>query len=170
MNLILRALFLRWLNKLSRTSHAITAPSTLTFRALPHDLALRDHLPNFRYLSFFELGREDIFQKANMSASARSFGRLLAAQDITYLRQIRPLQKFETHSEIIGWDNKYCYFLHRIYCDNQFTTVALAKEAFIQHQQVIAPGEVFKIPSPPLHEALDKWRELQGAVRLLSSQ
>lgn len=170
MNLLFRAFLLSLLNKFRHSSHTASDTTILNSRALPHDLALRDHLPNYRYFSFYELAREDFFQKLGLHASARDFGRLVASQDITYLRQIRPLQKFHTHTQVVGWDNKYCYFLHLTYCSNQLTTVALVKEAFLRNMEVIDPSEVFGMPSPPLHEALSKWREMQGAVKELSSR
>jgi len=169
MNLLLRAFLIGLFNKLRRSSYAITDTSIINFRAMPHDLALRDHLPNYRYFSFYELAREDFFQKVGMPSSARSFGRLVASQDITYLRQIRPFEKFDTHTNIVGWDEKYCYFLHRTFCHGKLTTVALVKEAFLRQGSIVAPAEVFGLPSPAPHEALSKWREFQNAVKQLSS-
>lgn len=170
MNLVFRVFLMTLLNKINRNAASPTAPSVLTFRVMPHDLALRDHLPNFRYLSFFELGREDILQKARLTEASSFTGRLLAAQDITYLREIKPFQKFESHTEIIGWDDKYCYYLHRIYCGSTLTTVALAKEVFVQKRKVISPNEVFLTESPALDAALAQWQALQQAIRPLSEK
>lgn len=170
MNLVFRVFLMTLLNKINRNTASPTAPSVLTFRVMPHDLALRDHLPNFRYLSFFELGREDIMQKARLAETSSFTGRLLAAQDITYLREIKPFQKFESHTEIIGWDHKYCYYLHRIYCGGTLSTVALAKEAFVQKRKVISPNEIFSTESPALDAALAQWQTLQQTIRPLSEK
>lgn len=169
MNLLLRAFIISLLNRIRRNTCAITGTFIVNFRAMPHDLALRDHLPNYRYFSFYELAREDLFQKAGLHRKARDFGRLVASQDITYLRQIRPFEKFDTHTNIVGWDEKYCYFLHRTFCHGKLTTVALVKEAFLRQGSIIAPADVFGMPSPATHEALSKWREFQNAVKQLSS-
>lgn len=170
MNLVFRVFFMTLLNKIKPHMASPTAPSVLSFRVMPHDLALRDHLPNFRYLSFFELGREDILQKAGLTKASSFTGRLLAAQDITYLREIKPFQKFTSHTEIIGWDHKYCYYLHRIYCGSTLTTVALAKEVFVHKRKVINPNEVFLTESPALDVALTQWQALQQAIKPLSDK
>lgn len=169
MNLILRAFIVSLLSKMG-SKKAITDASELTFHVMPHDLSFRDHLPNFRYLSFFEIGRQHVLEQARVNRKTGYDGRLIAAQDVTYLQEVRPFQRFKCKTEIIGWDHKYCYFLHRVYSDKSLSTVALAKETFVANGKVIAPSQIFNLESPALDEALSKWRELQQAVRPLSER
>lgn len=55
MNLLIRYLILCLTFKNYTTLPKFTDTITRKYRILPHDMGFRDHVPNYRYLSFIEL-------------------------------------------------------------------------------------------------------------------
>lgn len=106
MNLIFRMLFIIFF---ARRGQPVSVQQARRdkFRVWLHDLGWRDHLPNYRVFSFMELGRFGLWHQSRLALSGRYSLRMIAAQDVVYLRPIRPFQAFEMSSEILSWDEKY---------------------------------------------------------------
>lgn len=113
MNLLLR-LFCLLLRTWLGPRRSPLQRSRLSFRVWPHDLGWRDHLPNYRFLSFLELGRFELWHASRLPFSGRYHTRMIAAQELVYLRPIRPFSTFECDTRLLGWDHKYCYCMRCI--------------------------------------------------------
>ncbi|MEK9765475.1 MAG: thioesterase family protein, partial [Thalassolituus sp.] len=117
MNLFIR-LFVRWL--LSRNQRLVPgAVSEQHYRILPHDMGWRNHLPNFRFLSFMELGRFSYWRGIRDELKQSTGMRLIAAQEMIYIRPVGFMARLKMETSLIGWDQKYVYFRHDFYVGNK---------------------------------------------------
>ena len=110
------------------------------FRVWLHDLGWRDHLPNYRVFSFMELGRFGIWHQSRLALSGRYSLRMIAAQDFVYLKPLRPFQAFTMTTDILSWDEKYIYYQHQFFCDNNLVALGLVKEIAIKSGKTVAPA------------------------------
>ena len=168
MNLLLR-LFLVLLRAWLRPRRAPSDPSRLRFRVWPHDLGWRNHLPNYRYFSFFELGRFDLWHASRLPFSGRYRMRLIAAQELVYIRQIRPFSAFDCHTRLVGWDEKYCYYLHEVRCGTTLVAAGLVKEALLLNGRVVPPQSVLQLPMQKA-PVMVQWQALQQQLKRLTDE
>lgn len=165
MNLFMRLLWVL-LRAWAGPRVAIAAPGRLAFRVWPHDLGWRDHLPNYRYCSFLELGRAQLWHGSGLALSGRYRSRLIAAQQLVYLQPLAPFQRFEVGTQLLGWDDKYCYYLQRVVCGERLMAVALVKEVCRRGGRSLSPIELLG-PAPAAATVLQRWQALQQSLREL---
>jgi YbgC/YbaW family acyl-CoA thioester hydrolase len=78
------------------------------FRVWPNDLDFNGHMNNGRYLTLLDLGRIDMMTRSNTWKKAMDAGwyPVVAAQEITYKRSLKPFQKFEIATTMHGHDGR----------------------------------------------------------------
>ena len=137
------------------------------FRVWPHDCDMNIHLTSSRYLALMDLCRVDWLL-------ALGVGRILLkkrwkfvvnAQEITYIREVKPFCRFDIKSRVLGWDEKYFYVEHRVVRKGKLHAIAHVRAACLERGQVITMGKMlndcgFSLESPPLPEAISLWRGL----------
>lgn len=134
------------------------------FRVWLHDLGWRDHLPNYRFYSFMELGRYGFWHGTRLAQSGSYAVRMIAAQDFTYLRPISPLAKFTCDTQLIGWDQKYFYFRHDFYVKDKLVGIGLVKEACLSKGKVVDPKFITGREAQG-HEIIENWQQLQQSIK-----
>ncbi len=111
MNLYLRLLLI--IIKIKRLRQCIepNGTSRLSFRVWPHDCDLNLHLTNSRYLAFMDLARIWMLAEMDILASVlkNRWRPVVHSQEITYIKPLKPFQKFSVLSYAAGWDDKYIY-------------------------------------------------------------
>jgi len=147
------------------------------FRVWLHDLGWRDHLPNYRVFSFMELGRFGIWHSSRLALSGRYSLRMIAAQDVVYLKPIRPFQAFTMTTEILNWDEKYFYYQHQFFCGDKLVAIGLVKEIGLKSGKPVSPrllltadselnGSVIKhMGNTILHPVVENWLVMQRAIK-----
>lgn len=141
MNLFIRCLRIILMARLG-AKRAFTEDFTSHFMVGLHDLGWRDHLPNYRFLSFMELGAFHFFHGARLALSGKYNSRMIAAQEVIYLQPIRPFQKIEMKTRLIGWDEKYLYFQHDFRAKGKLKAVGLVKEICLKGGKKVSPQEL----------------------------
>ena len=110
MNLYLRLLQLMLRN---RTKDRITLwDSAVTdFRVLPSDCDIFRHMTNSRYLAVMDLGRMDLLERSGFwdQLQAKGWYPVVAGQTINYRRSLKPLQKYQVKSRVVGVDDRWVY-------------------------------------------------------------
>ena len=164
MNLFLRFFWL-WIRTLS-LQHVYSDTVRQGFRVWLHDMGWRTHLPNFRFLSFMELGRFQYWQGVRSELRGPTGMRMIAAQDMTYIRPVGFLAKLEMTTCLLTWDNKYIYFRHDFYVGKTLVATGLVKEACVVKGSVKSPSEIF-CGQPPQNAAgaVEHWLQMQSALR-----
>lgn len=70
------------------------------------------HKSNSTYLIDLDISRAELLARLLAHALRQTRSRLaLAGIDISFRREIRPLQAYKTHSRILTWDKKWIYVL-----------------------------------------------------------
>lgn len=130
------------------------------FRVWLHDLGWRDHLPNYRFFSFMELGRFSFWHGTRLATAGTYKTRMIAAQEFIYLRPIAPFTKFRCDTTLEGWDHKYFYFRHNFYVKDKLVAVGLVKEACLKNNKVVSPLEILGVQEQST-EVIAAWQLLQ---------
>ncbi len=165
MNLLIR-FFLLWLFG-GQKYHSQSANIRQSYRIQPHDMGWRNHLPNFRFLSFMELGRFQFWRGIKHELKRPAGMRLIAAQDMVYIRPVGFLARLDT--TLLGWDKKYVYFRHDFYVGKKLVATGIVKEACVAKGSVLSPDDIFSGNSPQSAACIvESWQQLQAEVRSAS--
>ncbi len=169
---LLIVLFKVWLGP---KKHPLDACVT-HFRALPTDCDLNFHVTTSRYPAFMEAATIHLMGQMGI------LGRLLrrrcfpinAGINITYIRPIKPFERFTVVSQIITWDEKYWYKEHRFEVDGELRALGMARGVVVCRQGVTSLGDITALTGehlipPPFPEIVLKWRDLLEAKKARAS-
>ena len=122
--------------------------SVLSFRVLPNDLDLNMHMNNGRYLSIMDLGRFDIMYRIGLMELILSnrWTPVVGHLHMRYRRPFKLFQRYELHSRIISWDEKWVYIEQSFIYNNKIHAVGLV--------QGLIRGKQGNIPSAQLLQLL----------------
>ncbi|MEC8443665.1 MAG: acyl-CoA thioesterase [Pseudomonadota bacterium] len=164
MNLLFR-FFWCWLSNISARQDMFD-PGRQTYRVWLHDMGWRTHLPNFRFLSFMELGRFQHWRRIRHQLKRSPGIPLIAAQEMVYLRPVGLFSRLTLQTELLGWDHKYVVFRHDFYVGDTLVATGLVKEACVAKGKVIAPDDIFQAESPEDTARLQAcWQALHAEIR-----
>ncbi|MDE4456199.1 acyl-CoA thioesterase [Psychrobacter sp. DAB_AL62B] len=150
------------------STETLTAPTVRQYRVLPHDMGFRDHLPNYRYLSFIELNITKWLMACCHQKDIKNLGWIIAMQEMVYLKQIKFLDKMTINSTLVGWDKKYVYFEHRFFVKNQLMAVGMTKFVLTNKQGKCATA-VLDMTGEQLTEVIESWNQHQVAIKSTES-
>ena len=166
MNLILRLIII--IIKCLRTSHIhLLAESKQYFRCLPTDCDINLHMTNSRYLSFMDLGR--LYLSAQLGVAKlfykEKWSGVINAIELTFIRPIKPFQKFKLVTRIIAWDEKYYYFEQKFIARRTLCAIALVRGVFLHHGKKVPMEKIQQIigenvPAPEFPLTVQRWKEL----------
>jgi acyl-CoA thioesterase FadM len=141
--------------------------SVLSFRAYPFDCHINLHLTSARYIGMADLGRIHMMGQMGIFRSIlkRRWFPFANGIEITYIRPIRPFQKFTVRSKVRSWDEKYLYFEHLFEVGKKTMAIAIARGIFVKDRNVVPINDVVTLGgadplSPPPSKTRDKWKEL----------
>ena len=146
----------------------LSAPIVRHYRVLPHDMGFRDHLPNYRYLSFIELNITKWLMACCHQKGLKNLGWIIAMQEMVYLKEIKFLSKMTVNSTLVGWDKKYVYFETRFFVKNQLMGVGMTKFVLTNKKGKCAP-EVLDMLGEQTNEVIDSWNQHQVAIKSAES-
>lgn len=175
MNMLLRFFIMTHLLKQQLKSQAVrktlsqemlTAPIIRRYRVLPHDMGFRDHLPNYRYLSFIELNITRWLMACCHQKGIKNLQWVIAMQEMVYLKEIKFLDKMSVDSKLAGWDKKYVYFETRFFVKDQLMGVGMTKFVLMGNQGKCAPS-VLDMIGAQLTDVINTWNKHQVAIKAL---
>lgn len=143
----------------------------IAFRVWPNDLDVNIHMNNARYLAVMDLGRFDMFLRTGLwrLMIARKWQPLLGAAAVRFRRALRPFERFEVRSRVIGWDERRIYMDHRVEVEGTVACHAIMWAAFRTGGQRLDPAEIADAVGmlrelPPLPEWVQRWRDLDATI------
>jgi len=152
-------------------------PTVMTFRAWPHDCDLNLHMTNARYLAMMDLGRTQLLGRAGLLRKIfkRKWMPVANAIEITYIREIRPFQKFTLHSRLLGWDEKYWYIEQKFRRGETLLAVTMVRGLFLKgHVKVPFDAVAGLLENPPAMNGLParvlSWKALLAEKRKASDE
>ena len=147
----------------------------VTFRVLPFDLDINRHMTNSRYLSMMDLGRTDLLIRTGLARLTwkMKWGSVLGAATIRWRRGLELFQKFEIHTRVIGWDEKWFYLDQKVVTKEHVIAHGIVKAIFVSRNGSIPAGELVDMlgkkgihtPSPELPDAVKHWKDSEDAMR-----
>ena len=133
-------------------------------RVLPNDLDLNMHLNNGRYLTIMDLGRIDLIVRAGLLPSLirNRWLPVIGGTLIRYRFSLRPFERFDLTTRIVGWDEKWFQIEQKFEARNGTAAVALSKAVIRQGARTVSPAEVLHSIGidrrvPPCSEAVRQW-------------
>lgn len=170
MNLFLRLLWLRLTGRF-RPPAELLGPVRTRFRVLPTDLDVLRHVNNGVYLSFMDLGRMDLLQRAGLMGelNRRGWYPVVTAESIGFRRSLTLFQRFEIVTRVLGWDDRSFYLDQRVVRGDDFIARAMIVGRFLRREGgSVAPAEVAElvgVESPELPEWARRLGEEQEGLR-----
>ncbi|MBF1800873.1 acyl-CoA thioesterase [Alloalcanivorax profundimaris] len=100
---------------------------------------------------------------------------VVANTEIAYIRELRPYQRFQVHTRLLGWDGKYSYYDQRFESQRKLHTHALHRLAHMYGGKTISPQAFqemtgLNLSSPPLPEYVRDWKTLLQNKRRLTER
>jgi acyl-CoA thioesterase FadM len=168
-----RTLFLLLLrNRLPRAEALATIHTRI--RVWPTDCDFNFHLTNSRYSALLDLARTQYLIQINSLPKFVGGGwkSVLSSQSISFIKEIKPLEKVDIETRVLSWDRKYCYLEHRFLVADQLHAKALARVAFIKGRRVrafdkllIELNDTSAFVSPAEPEQVTAWLQLLQAKK-----
>ncbi len=153
-------------NTVSMADEDLFKPFSRSYRVLPHDMGFRNHLPNYRYLSFIELNVTGwlykILKKLNLGGMSVEW--IISMQEMVYLKEIKFLDKMKVTSALEGWDEKYVYFQHHFYVKDTLMAVGLTKFVLVTKQGIQPPASLGMV-GESLTDVIETWNANQRSIK-----
>ena len=161
-------LWFRLLLMLSRRPWRIPVPGLATpvvhLRVWPLDLDFNRHVTNGRYFTLADVGRMDYVLRSGAFRVALRHRALPIVGDVwgKFRRELKLFERFEIHTRMLGWDDKWSFVEHRFVKDQRVIGVVVMRGLFRGPKGTVAPGEFAREleldeQSPPLPHWLCEW-------------
>lgn len=142
------------------------AASVLTMRAWPTDLDINRHVTNGRYFSMADLGRLDFLLRSGAWRIVWQQRALPIVGDTwaKFRREIKPFERFEIHTRLLGWDEKWVFMEHRFMRHQRVVAVLVMRGLFRSSHGNVTPASILQTlnmppQSPPLPQWLREWAD-----------
>ena len=89
---------------------------------------------------------------------------------ITYIRDIKPMQKFTVRTTLVGWDHKYIYIEQKFISKRGLHAIAYIRGVFKSKQGIISIEELLKVSEytgtpPELPQEIIHWNKMLHAKK-----
>lgn len=183
MTLYIRLLFVLIRSLFAEKLGGILTPSKIRLRVWPNDLDFNGHMNNGRYLTIMDLGRLDLIMRNGLLKlmMRMKYQPVLAAAQMRFRMQLKPLRPFELQTQVLCWDEKWIYMEQRFLFTTGVKTGAVAAIGLVkggfydpQNKRTVPTSELLKaagIPadSPPFPDYLKEWIEAEEALRQVTA-
>jgi acyl-CoA thioesterase FadM len=118
--------------------------SRLSFRVLPNDLDYNIHMNNARYLALMDTGRVDLILRTGMWRAmwTNHWQAVIAGSLVRYRRPLKPFQRMELTSRLVGWDERWFYIDHRVAGRDGLSCQAMVRGAFLGNDGILSPSRL----------------------------
>lgn len=172
MNLLFRLLYVL-LGSLRRPRLGPLDESVIRLRVLPNDLDTNLHLNNGRFLTLMDLGRVDLLVRLGVvrEMRRRRWGGVVASATVRFRRPLNLFQRFELHSRLLCWDDRWFYMEQRFARGGETAALAIVKARFMAADgRRLAPAEVVAatrhaVESPPMPPGVREWVEAEERIQ-----
>lgn len=145
--------------------------SRMKLRVSLGDLDSNLHMNNGRYFSIADLGRFDQGLRAGFwkQALRRGWRPIAGDSNARYSASLRPFQRYELHTRLLGWDAKWFFAEHRFMLGARVAAVVVVRYLFVSKRGSVATALVlatigYDQPSPELPRWAAQWRDAQTAL------
>ena len=129
------------------------------WRVLPGDIDAFGHMNNGRYQSLMDIARVDFLLRCDLVRGVvrNRWVAPVGQAHIHYRRSLKPFERFELHTRIVHWDERWFYFQHDFYrardpgrpvCTAYVTTLFMGREGVVG-TDVVVPALAGRALAPP---------------------
>ena len=162
---------LAWLGYRRRGRLDVLGTGVLTMRVWPTDLDFNVHMNNGRYFTAADIGRFDWWLRTGVwkKVRARGWGPVAGDANGRFSRSLQPLERFELHTRLLGWDDKWLFTEHRFVSQERVVAVIVVRYLFRSREGQEPPATVLALaghtaPSPPLPDWVRDWHKAQNEL------
>jgi acyl-CoA thioesterase FadM len=118
--------------------------NSLSHRVLPNDLDMNLHMNNGRYLTICDLSRVDFFFRTGLLRLMlrNKWMPIIAFHDMTFIKPLKPFQKYEVEMIVERWDEKYFYCKHHFTSNGKKVAEGVSKAGIRNIEGVLSPQTV----------------------------
>jgi len=133
MNLFFRLfytlIFSRFRSKIEMTDLCVTP-----YRVWPTDLDVLRHVNNGVYFSMMDLGRIDMMVRSGSYKiiNENDWYPVVTAETLKFKRSLTAFQKFDIHTQIVGWDEKSFYIEQSFIVGEKLCSSGVIKGRFLK--------------------------------------
>jgi acyl-CoA thioesterase FadM len=143
------------------------------YRVWPFDCDINLHLTNPRYFSLCDLSRITYMGQVGIlfKMVKRNWLPIVQAQEISYLKPIKPFQRFEVFTRFTYWDDKYWYIEHKFFTEDRLCAVLQVRGVFVHGKRIVPIPEVLNlvgedVKPPNKTEAVTQWIKLLESKKI----
>ena len=130
--------------------------AVLPLRVLPNDIDFAWHMNNGVYFTMADLGRIDLAIRSGwgLAQVRKRVAAVVMQETMTFRSSLQPLQAYELHTVIAGWDRVSVFFEQRFVTDGQVSAQALVRMRFLQRGRGVDTDRLWPmlgIAPPPSH-------------------
>lgn len=183
MNLYLRVLYVLLRALFVKPITNVRDPALVRLRVWPNDLDANMHMNNGRYLTIMDLGRMDLILRSGLLRLAlkRKYQPVLAAAQMRFRIQMKPLRPYDLETRVVCWDDKWVYMEQRfLFVTGQKTgavaAIGIVKGGFYdpKTRTTVPTSDLLRalnLPSdsPEFPPHIKEWIEAEEALRLVTA-
>jgi len=137
---------------------------------LPSDADMLWEMNNGRILTFYDLGRFGLAQRIGLmrTLKAQGWGLVVAGSSVRYRVRIRPFQRFDLRTRLVGWDARFFCIEQAMWRGGTACNHALLRTGVTERERLVATERVadamnLSQVSPPLPGWVTRWTEADTA-------
>jgi len=126
----------------------------------PWDLDPWVELNNGRTLTLFDIGRVVLAKRTGLLAllRRRRWGLAVAGASVRYRRRIHLFDRFEMHTRVLGWDDRFLYVEQALWRPGICASHLLVRVAVTGPKGIVAPAQVTRaLGLDPVSPDLPDW-------------
>jgi acyl-CoA thioesterase FadM len=129
-----------------RPKLGLDGTSLIITRVWPIDLDINVHMNNARYLAVMDLGRIDFIIRTGAWRLMHKEGMapVVGGCMVRYRRSLRPFERFELRTRLLGWDERWLYFEQSMRGRDGIACVAVQRGGFTRSGRLVTPAELTK--------------------------
>ncbi|WP_347403025.1 acyl-CoA thioesterase [Roseicyclus salinarum] len=136
----------------------------LPLTCLPWDTDIFLEMNNGRVLTLFDLGRFGLAARTGLwqVLKDRGWGLVVAGASVRYRARIRPFQRFEIRTRMIGWDARFIYIEQAMWrggtcCHHALMRTGVTTKGRLTDTGLVAEALGVDRASPPLPDWATEW-------------
>ena len=119
---------------------------------------------NGRHLTLFDIGRFVFSVRTGLwkEVKRNQWGFVVAGSSVRYRKRLKPFQRYEQHTRVLGYDDKWFYFLQTHQIGEVWHSSALIRAAVVEQGKIIPTQTILNVMNqadwqPALPEWVSAW-------------
>lgn len=133
---------------------------------LPLDADMFWEMNNGRILTFYDLGRYALGQRIGLMRTLRDrgWGLVVAGASVRYRARIRPFQRFDLRTRLLGWDQRFFYLEQAMWrgdvaCNHALMRTGVTEKGRLVETRRVADAMGLSPDSPRLPDWAASWTD-----------